>query len=250
MLARVADRLKLYVVPASHPCAAVERTLQLKGLEYDRIDQLPLVHMVQQQLRFGRRTVPGVIFPDGTRVVGSRPILRVLEGLQPQPPLLPADVDQRARVEAAEAWGDEVLQPLGRRIVWAALARDPSALTSYAEGYDLPLPTSLAARSAGLVIPLERLVNRAPDEQVRRDLHDLPAHLDRLDAWIAEGVIGGDQPNVADLQLLSTVRLLDTLGDLAPIIDDRPAGAAARALFPTYPGALPAGTLPADWLAR
>jgi hypothetical protein len=38
MLGFVAGRLKLYVVPASHPCAAVERALQLKGLAYDRAD--------------------------------------------------------------------------------------------------------------------------------------------------------------------------------------------------------------------
>ncbi len=244
MLARVADRLKLYAVPASHPCAAVERALQLKGLEYDRIDQLPLLHMLQQQARFGRRTVPGIVFADGTRVVGSRPIMRVLEGLQPQPPMIPADPALRARVEEAEAWGDEVLQPLGRRLPWSALAHDPPALASYAEGYDLPVPASLAVRSAALVIPLERVIHHASAEAVRADLDALPGHLDRIDAWIAAGVIGGEQPNVADLQLLSTVRLLGTLGDLEPLIADRPAGSAARTLFPAYPGAVPAGALP------
>ncbi len=64
-----------------------------------------------------------------------------------------------------------------------------------------------------------------------------------------DGLIGSDQPNVADLQLLSTVRLLGTLEDLAPLIDGRPAGAKARELFPDYPGTTPAGALPAAWLA-
>jgi glutathione S-transferase len=244
----VADRLKLYVLPASHPCAAVVRALEIKGLEFDRVVELPMLHIPIQQVLFGRRTVPGMIFPDGTRVVGSRPIMRILDSLQPDPPLLPADPAQRAAVEAAEEWGDEIFQPLGRRIPWTAFAHAPQSLASYAEGSDLPLPMPIVMRSAALVIPLERLVNRAQPDRVRQDLQDLPAHLDRIDAWIADGVIGGPQPNVADLQLLSTVRLLGTLEDLQPLIGERPAGAKARELFPVYPGATPAGSLPAEWL--
>jgi glutathione S-transferase len=244
----VADRLKVYVLPASHPCRAVERALDLKGIDYDRVVELPILHIPIQQALFGRRTVPGVVFADGTRVVGSRPIMRILEGLQPDPPLLPADPGQRARVEEAERWGDEVFQPLGRRIPWTAFANTPSALGSYAEHDTLPLPLPLVLKAAPVVIPLARLVNRAKPDQVRQDLQDLPRHLDRIDAWIADGLIGGEQPNVADLQLLSTVRLLATLEDLKPLIDPRPAGAKARELFPEYHGTTPAGSLPAEWL--
>lgn len=248
MLTQVADRLKVYVLPASHPCRAVERALELKDIDYDRVVELPILHIPVQQALFGRRTVPGVVFADGTRAVGSRPIMRILEGLQPDPPLLPADPGQRARVEDAERWGDEVFQPFGRRIPWMAFAHTPSALRSYAEHDPLPLPLPLVMKAAPIVIPLARLVNRAQPDQVRRDLQDLPGHLDRIDAWIADGVIGGEQPNVADLQLLSTVRLLATLEDLRPLIDARPAGAKARALFPEYAGATPAGSLPPEWL--
>src|SRR3954454_14650394 len=48
----VPKRMKLYAVPASHPCAAVERALLLKGLVYERVDLLPLVHLVHQQAVF------------------------------------------------------------------------------------------------------------------------------------------------------------------------------------------------------
>ena len=58
---------------------------------------------------------------DGQRMLGSRAIMRRLDELQPEPPLLPADPDLRSRVLEAEAWGDDVLQPLARRISWAAL---------------------------------------------------------------------------------------------------------------------------------
>src|SRR3954471_11159281 len=81
--------LTLYVVPASHPCAAVELALRRKGLAYRRVDLLPLFHVVHQRVVFGRRTVPGLTLPTGDKVVGSRAIMRVLDGLEPEPPLLP-----------------------------------------------------------------------------------------------------------------------------------------------------------------
>ena len=248
MLVAVAERLKLYVVPGSHPCATVERALELKGLAYERVDLLPVVHVLHQQLRFGRRTVPGLRLQDGSKVVGSRAILRVLDGLAPDPPLLPGEPALRAKVEAAEAWGDEVLQPLGRRIIWAALARDLAALPSYAAEARLPLPLSLAARAAPLVVRVEQILNDSNDETVRADLAALPAHLDRVDAWIADGVIGGEPPNAADLQVAAGLRLLTTIGDVAPLLDARPAGALARRVFPRYPGTVPAGALPAEWV--
>ena len=233
--------LTLYVVPASHPCAAVEVALKRKGLAYRRVDLLPLMHVVHQRLAFGRRTVPGLKLPGGDRVVGSRAILRVLDGLEPEPPLLPADAALRAKVEAAEAWGDNVLQPLVRRVLWDALSRRPDAFTSYAEGADLPVPVSLAAKTGPLVIRLERALNRSTPAAVRADREALESHLDRADAAVAEGVIGSDPPNVADLQIGSSLALLMTVGELREQVAPRPSGQLAQRLFPDYPGRIPAG---------
>jgi glutathione S-transferase len=76
----------------------------------------------------------------------------------------------------------------------------------------------------------------------------LPSHLDRVDGWIARGVLGGEAINAADLQIASSLRLLLTVGDVAPLIDARPAGELARRVFGVYPGGVPAGTLPAGWV--
>ena len=231
--------LTLYVVPASHPCAAVELALRRKGLAYRRVDLLPMWHVVHQSVRFGRRTVPALRLGTGEKVAGSRAIMRVLDGLEPQPPLLPADAAQRARVEAAEAWGDEVLQPFARRLIYAGFRRSPEAMLSYGEGADLPIPDAIAARSAPLIIPLGRALNRAGERAEREDVAALPAHLDRADGYVAEGVIGGDAPNVADLQIASSLRLLMTLDDLRGEIEPRPSGQLAARLFPDYPGRMP-----------
>jgi glutathione S-transferase len=238
----------LYASPASHPCAVVERALQLKGVDYRRVDQIPMLHRLLQRGRFGIWTVPGVVFDDGVRVGGSRPILRALDARVPEPALLPAERAERVRVERAEEWGDQVLQPIARRVALTALARAPRAVASYLEGARLPLPAPVARPVARLVPKLSRRANRVTDADVRADLLALPGHLARVDGWIADGVMGGDALNVADLQIGASLRLLLTLGDVAPLVDGRPAAALARRAFPTYPGSAPAGALPAGWL--
>ena len=116
---------KLFAVPASHPCATVERALQVKRVPYERIDLVPVLHKAVLKVRFGTGTVPGVEFEDGTRAHGSRAIVRALEQRVPQPSLLPPPgTDRRRRVEEAEEWGDQALQPLVRRLLWQALSAD------------------------------------------------------------------------------------------------------------------------------
>jgi glutathione S-transferase len=83
---------------------------------------------------------------------------------------------------------------------------------------------------------------------VRSDLERLPALLDRVDALIAEGTIGGEEPNAADLQIGSSLRALGALPQLAPLLDGRPAGELAQRMFPGYPRVPPA--LPAEWIPR
>lgn len=240
-------QVTLYAIPGSHPCAAVERALELKGIAYDRVDMLPGVVKLQQRLRFGGTTVPGIEV-GGARVLGSRPIVHKLEEIVPEPRLLPAEPDARAEVERAEEWGEEVLQPLVRRLSWAALRRAPAALPSYAVGARLPIPLRVAALGSRPVTIAAAKANGATDANVRADLIGLPGHLDRIDGWIERGVLGGRAPNAADLQIGSGLRLLLTIGDVAPLVAARPAAALARAQFPRYAGSVPLGTLPAAWL--
>ena len=238
----------LYALPASHPCACIELALKLKGIDYERVDMVPLMHKPLQQARFGGTTVPGLIL-DGEKILGSRRIVRVLEKRVPDPPLLPADAEERKAVELAEEWGDQVLQPVARRIVWAALAREPSAVESYSAGARLPVPPVIARLTAPLVARAEIHVQHASDANVRADLVNLDRHAQRVERWIEQGTLGGEQPNAADLQIGAGLRLLLTLDDIASKLDGRPAAELARRWFPNYPGHTPAGTLPAAWLA-
>ena len=84
--------------------------------------------------------------------------------------------------------------------------------------------------------------------QLADDLAGLPAKLDHVDELAAEGIIGGEAPTAADLQIGSTIRVLLILGDLRPLISGRPGEEIAMRWFPEYPGDVPAGAFPAGWV--
>jgi glutathione S-transferase len=241
-------KVKLYAVPGSHPCAAVEVALRLKSIDYERVDFLPLTQLMMGPLRYGGNTVPGLRI-DGERLAGSRTIMRRLDTLAPEPPLLPplSDAVARARVLEAERWGDEVLQAVPRRILDAAFLRNPACMESYAGDAKLPLPRALIRPGVPFTAKLMGRRNHADDDKVKADLTALPAQLDHIDAWIADGVLGGEQPNAADLQIGSSMRLLMTIGDVRPMIEGHPAERLTR-WFEPQAGEAPAGTLPAEWL--
>ncbi len=240
---------KLYVVHGSHPCATAEEALKLKGIPYETVEMIPPSHAVLQRVRFGERTVPAMAFADGTKVSGSRALLQRFEEMVPEPSLYGSDPDAQAKVRRAEEWGDEVLQPIGRRLLWFAFAKHPRAMAGYQEGAKLPaLPQPVLLALAPIVTRLEAKLNDVDEGNARADLKALPAHLDRVDAWIDEGVMGGEHPNAADLQITATLRLLMTIGDVKPLIAPRPAGALAVRLLAPLPGSVPAGVFPAAWL--
>jgi glutathione S-transferase len=79
----------------------------------------------------------------------------------------------------------------------------------------------------------------ASDTQVQADLRELPAKLDRVDELIAAGTIGGPDPNAADFQIATSVRVLIAFEDLRDGVEGRPAGDLAMRLLPSFPGPIP-----------
>ncbi len=237
----------VYAVPGSHPVKAALLMLEHKGIEARRRD---LVNVVDRPLLramgFPGPTVPAVKI-DGQKIQTTRAIARKLDELVPEPPLFPADPDRRAAVEAAEKWGDEVLQPVPRRLSWTALKRDRAGLRSFIEGPIMGIPPALAVATAAPLVWGSAKVNKATDAAAQADLLSLPALLAQVDDLIANGVIGGAQPNAADFQILTSVRLLMCFDDLRPLIESRPAGEHAMRVVPDYPGKVPP-VFPLEWL--
>lgn len=240
--------IKLYIVHGSHPCAAVARAMEMKGLGYDVVELLPPMHAAIQRVRFGARTVPSVRLESGEKISGTKAIMRRLEELAPSPALFPADPATRAEVERAETWGDDVWQAVARRLLWVAFDRARGAMPSYQEHARWRLPAPVVRLVAPGAILAERKMNDATEARAREDLPALPGHLDRIDGWLADGLLGGETPNAADLQIAASTRLLLTIGDLRPLFAGRPCEQHALGLFPQWDGSVPAGAFPAEWL--
>jgi glutathione S-transferase len=232
-------RATLFGIPASHPTLAGQLMLEHKGVEYRRIDLVAGAHrVILGALGFPGKTVPAVRIDDA-RLQGTTEIALALDALLPDRPLFPRDAERRRAVIKAEAWGNEVFQPAPRRLVWNGVGHDRSELATYLEGAKLGIPVPVAARVAPPIAKLARRLNRATDENVRRDLAALPGMIDRVDELIERGVIGGPERNAADYQIATSISLLLTMDDIRPMIEGRPAERLARQVVRNQPGHLP-----------
>jgi glutathione S-transferase len=240
---------RLYVVHGSHPCLTVEKAFSLKGLPYKKVELPASTQPLVMRALFGQRTVPGVKFADGAKVQGSRAILRALEDRVPSPPLYAGPAGAEA-ILAAERWGDEVLQSVPRRLLWPAFAVHRGAMHGFQEGASSPkLPKPVVVAASYAILPIERRLNAVTDEAVRSDLAALPGLLDQVDAYIADGVLDGERPNAADLQIAPSIGLLYALDDVRPLIAGRPAEAFAFRWFDRPVATVPAGALPVQTAA-
>jgi glutathione S-transferase len=179
-------------------------------------------------------------------VQGSLAIANALEELVPTPSLYPSEPAARAAAKEAERWGEAVLQPVPRRLIRWGLRHHLAQRQWFA---DVASPLPAPALMGILLTPVVPVFSRqagASDEQVKRDLAELPGLLDKVDSLLERGVIGDEEPGAADFQIASSVRVLAAMGDVGRLVAGRPAESFARRVVPDYPE-VPAA-LPADWL--
>jgi glutathione S-transferase len=213
-------------------------------LPHRRIELLSGLHpMLVRAAGFPGRTVPALELPDGRLVQGSTAISGALDELIPERPLFPDDPIARRAVEAAERWGHDELQPLPRRIFRWAVVQDPSLRRWVAAAVaGVPAPGLVATLTKPLAAGLS--ADAGGDESsIREDVRRLPGLLDHVDALVAAGTIGSAQPNAADFQILSSVRVLLDFKAL-PRAEDRPGARWARRLFPVWEREMPYFELP------
>jgi glutathione S-transferase len=185
----------------------------LVGIEYHRVDLPPAIHAFR--VRFGgfpRTTVPAMIL-DGERVQGTLDISEALDQAFPERPLFPSDPGQRAKVREAEVWGEK-FQRATRRIFYGAARRDRRVFSTFLRRGQLSSAAWLFVRATTpLIIKVASKGHGSTDERVRDDLERLPANLDRIDAWLGDGTLGGEPRNAADYQIAPNVRAMLQFAD-------------------------------------
>ena len=237
---------KLYVVHGSHPCATVQRALDMKAVPYEVVELLPPLH--------ARSAAPALRHAHGARVDA-----RVRREAR------------RARGPSCGAWRSWRRSPRSpgrprrarRRRARGGVGRRGVAADGAAPAVDDPrhgaprhgqLPGRLAAaapphaRGAGAG-PARRRASSAASTARRRapsapTCARCPATSTASTAGSADGVLGGETVNAADLQIATTSRLMLTIGDVRPFFAGRPAEAHAMALFGEWAGSTPAGRVP------
>jgi glutathione S-transferase len=244
----------LYVIPDSHACRSAMLMLEHKQVPYRRIELVSLLHPILARLHGfdaggqrrsvgGRRpvalriadrlgTVPGLTC-DGQRVSTNHQIARFLDERHPKPPLFPADPERRAAVEEAERWANHTLQMDARRILTGAVRRDPAAAGRLCADGRLGYLLYKRALARRLLIPTLVCGAFAPGPATERKLlAEFTTTLDRIDGWIAEGILGGEQLNAADFMVAASLALILYRTDVMPLFEDGPALELVERLLP------------------
>jgi glutathione S-transferase len=236
---------RLYVIPGSHACRSAMLMLDHKQQPYRRVDIPTLLHPLAVRLRGfdagGERRTAGSERPlplrmgdhlgtvpalaaNGDRISTNHGIARFLDDRHPDPPLFPADAEQRRRVEEAERWANDSLQMVARRILLPVALRDPSEASQVASDGRLGYLLYRHAAARRLIIPMiGRLVFNVGSATEQEMLDELPGMLDRIDGWITDGVLGGPQLNAADFMVAPSLALILYRPDIEPLFAGRPA---------------------------
>ena len=245
---------KLYVIPGSHACRSAMLMLDHKRVRYRVVDVVTLTHPVvarlhgfdaggQKRVAGTRRTLPirlgdllgtvPALAADDARISTNHQIARFLDDLHPEPPLFPADPERRRAVEEAERWANEELQMAARRIAGGLIVRDPAGFSKLgADGRmgHILYRSELARR---LIIPrIARFVFATTPATDAELLAELPLMLDRVDAWITDGVLGGPELNAADFMVAPSLALILYRPDVRPLFEGRPCLDLADRLLP------------------
>jgi glutathione S-transferase len=231
----------------SNACVTGRLMLEHKKVAYDRVDLIPAAHPFLVRFRgFPGLTVPAMII-DGKKVQGTLAISEALDAAFPEHPLFPADPDARERVREAEVWGEK-FQNATRRLFYAAARRDRAVFSKFLRRGQLSsFSAFMVHATTPLIIQIASKGHGSTDQRAREDLGRVPENLDRIDAWLGDGTLGGESLNAADYQIAPNVRAMLHFADLLPLMENRPSAEWSVRVVPEYGG--PVGpVLPLEWL--
>lgn len=212
--------MQLHQFRQSPFCHKVRLVLAAKGLSYDVVEVTPALGQWELFRLSGQRQVPVLV--DGETVVAdSTAIALHLEHSHPQPALLPADAELRARVLLLEDWADTALACGVRNALIQAAASDAGLRAALLpEATPGPLKQLVAAVPAGLgglaETLGESLLGQGERQQLQRNLEQLQALL------AGRSHLVGDALSLADLAVVAQLSLLRPEGLVVPGLGDNP----------------------------
>jgi glutathione S-transferase len=114
----------LWHIEVSHYNEKVRWALDHKGIAHVRRAPMPgFLHPLVALAKTRRPTFP-ILELDGRTIADSTAIIAALEERQPDPPLYPADPDERRRALELEDWFDEEVAPHSRRLMFHEIGHD------------------------------------------------------------------------------------------------------------------------------
>jgi glutathione S-transferase len=207
MGAQTRERPTLWQIEVSHYSEKVRWALEYKGVDHVRRTPLPGMHIpIALAMTRGASPTFPILTMDGRTLADSTAIIAALEERFPDPPLYPADPEERRRALELEDFFDEQLGPHARLLAFHELIRAPDLFAEVA-AEQVPAPLG---RFKPLVGAYGRAFTSArwgagSGERAERARAGILAAMDRLEAELAPGgdYLAGDSFSVADLTAAS-----------------------------------------------
>jgi glutathione S-transferase len=198
----------LWQIDISHYSEKIRWALEYKGIDHARRTPLPGMHIpIALALTRGAQPTFPVVQLDGRTIGDSTAIIAELEARYPEPPLYPADAEERARALELEDYFDEQLGPHARLLPFYELIQEPELFAEVA-AEAVPGPLGKAKPVVGAYARAYTSLRWGANssEDAERARAGIVAAMDRLDAELERGdgeFLVGDQFSVADLTAAS-----------------------------------------------
>jgi glutathione S-transferase len=219
------DQPTLWHIAISHYSEKVRWALEYKSVEHERRTAPPGLHIaVALWLSGGRAFTFPILKLDGRPIADSTAIIAALEQRFPEPPLYPADPEDRGRALELEEFFDEELGPYARRLPFHEARRDPELV----DQITARVSPKLHARLGRVLVPYARAFTAVrygagsshAAEDARRKII---AAIDRLEAELGErDYLVADRFTVADLTAAALLYPIVRPPEGPPVTDRMP----------------------------
>jgi glutathione S-transferase len=192
----------LWHIEISHYNEKVRWALDYKGVAHVRREVTPgLQEFRARRLRAGRTTP--VLEMNGRAIGDSTQIIEEIERRWPEPPLYPADTEERSRALDLEDYFDEQCGHDLRRVLFNDNLEEPEKFLAMLYGADHPRIGLLKTISPLFCQVVKRRFRIRP-ETVEKSRETVRAALDKLEAEVRpSGYLVGESFTVADLTAAS-----------------------------------------------